>query len=128
MLFVASIGGVELDVVVRNSGVRSGREVVQVYVEPGPGADDPDRPLRWLGGFAVADVAPGATATVSVRVPARALQTWDPTARRWRPGSGRHRLRVGRSIRDLRLVVDEPPDDPLAPLPTRTATHNKETP
>ena len=30
----------------------------------GPGADDPDRPVRWLGGFAVVHVAAGAHATV----------------------------------------------------------------
>jgi len=101
-------GDVELRVTVANSGPRPGRETVQVYVEPAAAvlAADPARPVRWLGGFAVVDVAPGDRATVAVRVPARALQTWDTAAGGWTTPHGTYRLRVGRSVRDLRLDVD----------------------
>ncbi|MFI2293560.1 beta-glucosidase [Isoptericola sp. NPDC019571] len=95
-------------VTVRNSGARPGREVVQVYVTPPPGtADtDPARPVRWLGGFAVVDAAPGERATAEVRVPRRALQTWDTAAGGWTTPPGTYRLTAGRSVRDPRLDVD----------------------
>ncbi|MDO8147222.1 glycoside hydrolase family 3 C-terminal domain-containing protein [Isoptericola sp. b515] len=101
--------GAVVRVRVRNTGPRSGREVVQVYVEPpaGTAVRDPARPVRWLGGFAVVDVAPGGTAEVDVTVPRRALQTWDAHAG-WTTPSGTYRLVAGRSVRDLRWPVDVP--------------------
>ncbi|PUB31603.1 beta-glucosidase [Promicromonospora sp. AC04] len=88
-------------VTVRNTGPRAGREVIQVYLEaPGGGLS---RPVRWLGGFAVADVPAMGSATVRVPVPARALQVWDPQAKGWTTPPGTYRLRTGRSVADLRL-------------------------
>lgn len=95
-------GAVELAVTVTNSGPRAGREVVQVYLEP-PADADPGRPVRWLAGFSVVTADAGEQVTASVRVPARALQVWDVAARRWTTPPGTYRLRIGRSIRDLRL-------------------------
>jgi beta-glucosidase len=89
-------------VTVRNTGRRSGREVVQVYVEAPDGG--PSRPVRWLGGFATADVPAMGSATVRVPVPARALQVWDPEAKDWTTPPGTYRLRTGRSVADLRLT------------------------
>jgi len=89
-------------VTVRNTGRRAGREVVQVYVEAPEGG--PSRPVRWLGGFAVADVPAMGSATVRVPVPARALQVWDPQAKEWTTPPGTYRLRTGRSVGDLRLT------------------------
>ncbi|MFE5293186.1 beta-glucosidase [Isoptericola sp. NPDC056618] len=99
---------VVVHVTVRNTGARPGREVVQVYVTPPPGtADtDPARPVRWLGGFAVVEAAPGERATADVRVPRRALQTWDTAAGGWTTPPGTYRLTAGRSVRDPRLDVD----------------------
>lgn len=95
-------------VTVRNTGSRPGREVVQVYVSPpaGTATTDPARPVRWLGGFAVVDAAPGERATAEVRVPRRALQTWDATAGGWTTPPGTYRLTVSRSVRDPRRDVD----------------------
>ena len=87
---------------VRNTGRRAGREVVQVYVEAPDGG--PSRPVRWLGGFAVADVPAMGSATVRVPVPARVLQVWDPQAQDWTTPPGTYRLRTGRSVADLRLT------------------------
>ncbi|MFJ3407286.1 beta-glucosidase [Promicromonospora sp. NPDC090134] len=89
-------------VTVRNTGSRAGREVVQVYVEAPAGG--PSRPVRWLGGFAVADVPAMGSATVRVPVPTRALQVWDPQAKGWTTPPGTYRLRTGRSVADLRLT------------------------
>ncbi|MFE6968783.1 beta-glucosidase [Isoptericola sp. NPDC057653] len=111
-------GDVVVRVTVRNTGVRAGREVVQVYVVPpaGTAAADPARPVRWLGGFAVVDAAPGERATVDVRVPRRALQTWDTATGGWTTPPGTYRLVVSRSVRDPRLDVEV--DVPPGPLPT----------
>jgi len=99
---------VAVHVTVRNTGSRPGREVVQVYVTPpaGTATTDPARPVRWLGGFAVVDAAPGERATAEVRVPRRALQTWDAAAGGWTTPPGTYRLTASRSVRDPRRDVD----------------------
>jgi len=81
---------------------------VQVYVTPpaGTAAADPDRPVRWLGGFAVVDAAPGERATAEVHVPRRALQTWDAATGGWTTPPGTYRLTASRSVRDPRLGVE----------------------
>ncbi len=60
--------------------------------------------MRWLGGFAVADVPAMGSATVRVPVPTRALQVWDPQTQGWTTPPGTYRLRTGRSVADLRLT------------------------
>lgn len=94
----------QLRVQLTNTGERTGREVVQVYLEAPQ--DGPRRPPRTLAGFTTIEVEPGATATASITVPARAFQTWDPETADWRTPPGRYRLHVGRSSRDPRLTAD----------------------
>lgn len=100
-------GDVLVTATITNTGTRTGRETVQVYVEAPPTGEshDPraDRPVRWLGGFAVVDVAPGSTAHVPLTVPRRQLETWDTATDSWVLPAGEYRLRVGRSVRDLHL-------------------------
>ena len=90
-----------LRVTVRNTGPRPGREVVQAYVAgPRPG---PDRPVRVLGAFGSAQAAPGQTAEVVLRVPARVFASYDAEAGGWTWPRGAFTIDVGRSSRDLRL-------------------------
>lgn len=96
-------GSLSVGVEVRNTGLRAGREVVQVYVEPPAGSD---RPVRWLGGFTVVHAERRAVAHVQVEVPVSALRTWDPTSSGWVVPAGQYRLGVGRSSADLRRWVD----------------------
>jgi len=87
-------------VTIANVAERDGREVVQLYLS----ADGDDtRPVRWLAGFAVADVAAGGTATVDVPLAHRSFETWSTDAAGWTLNAGTYRLRAGRSSRDLRL-------------------------
>jgi beta-glucosidase len=86
---------------VRNSGTRSGREVVQAYLE-GP-EDDPARPLRALAAFASVAAEPGQTVDVRLTVPARAFSRFDEEKRAWVTHPGAYTLHMGRSSRDLRL-------------------------
>jgi beta-glucosidase len=91
----------ELRVIVRNTGARPGREVVQAYLAGPPG--DPARPVRLLAAFGIAEAAPGERAEVSLRVPARAFARYAEDAGGWEWPGGQFTLHVGRSSGDLRL-------------------------
>ena len=93
--------GLTVEVTVRNTGRREGREVVQAYVA-GP-ALGPGRPVRVLGGFGTVTAAPGAAATVTLTLPARVFARYDEHAGRWDWPPGQFTIAVGRSSRDLRL-------------------------
>ena len=88
-------------VVVRNTGRRTGREVVQAYLEP-PTAD-PGRPVRALAAFAAVTAAPGEPAEVRLTVPARSFARYDEAAGAWVRPSGEYTVRIGRSSADLPL-------------------------
>jgi beta-glucosidase len=92
--------GRELSVTVRNTGSRTGREIVQCYVAP----VEPDdaRPRRWLAGFAVATAEAGASTTVSIDVPGRTFEMWDGG---WRTVAGEYEIVAAHSIVDVRLVT-----------------------
>ncbi|MEV6288632.1 glycoside hydrolase family 3 C-terminal domain-containing protein [Kribbella sp. NPDC051770] len=90
-----------VQVALTNTGSRQAREVVQVYLEA---PDSPvERPVRWLAGFAAAELAAGESATLRVPVGRRALETWNVAQHRWEIPEGRYVFRAGRSSRDLRL-------------------------
>jgi beta-glucosidase len=96
--------GADLDLVVtvRNTGSRPGREVVQAYLAAPP---DAATPPRVLAAFGAVTAPPGASAEVTLRVPARAFARWDEGAEGWAWPSGQFTVHVGRSSRDLRLSV-----------------------
>src|ERR1022692_1911645 len=94
----------ELRVVVRNTGSRPGREVVQCYLA-GPPDNDATRPVRVLAAFSIAAAAPGESAEVTVRIPARAFARWDEKLDGWIWPHGPFTVAVGRSSRDLRLSL-----------------------
>jgi len=88
-------------VVVRNTGPRTGREVVQAYLEP-PTAD-PGRPVRALAAFTTVTAAPGEHAEARLTVPARAFDRYDEATQAWVRPSGEFTVRIGRSSTDLPL-------------------------
>ena len=97
--------GLEVEVLLRNTGDRAGREVVQVYLGPSPDlpghvAQAPKR----LAGYARVELAPGEERRVVVAVPARALEHWDTAADAWRRGTGERPVHVGASSSDIRLT------------------------
>ncbi|MDG4832708.1 glycoside hydrolase family 3 C-terminal domain-containing protein [Solwaraspora sp. WMMD1047] len=85
----------------RNTGARPGREVVQVYV--GPVEPDPERPERWLAGFATVTAAPGEEVTARVPLPHRATRTWVDGD--WRDAPTDYRVEAAHSLADRRLAV-----------------------
>ncbi|MET8700814.1 glycoside hydrolase family 3 C-terminal domain-containing protein [Kitasatospora sp. NPDC004723] len=93
----------EVVVRVRNTGGRTGREVVQVYLATD--GSDRTRPDRQLAGFAVVEAEPGGVATARITLPRRAVQSWDSTARAWRDNPGVHTVEAGPSAGDRPLAL-----------------------
>jgi beta-glucosidase len=89
-----------LTVTIENTGTRTSREVIQVYLDPTD--DDPVR----LAGWALAEaVAPGERRTVQVHLDPRALRRWTPDG--WHPIHG-GTLRVARGLGDVRIELTRP--------------------
>ena len=86
-----------VSVSVRNTGVRAGREVVQVYYRP-------DAATIRLVGFAGVVAEPGQRATVTVDIDARAASRWDVQVHAWTSLVGGE-LRIGRSVEDVPLTL-----------------------
>ncbi|GAA3395975.1 glycoside hydrolase family 3 protein [Streptomyces roseoviridis] len=84
-----------------NTGERTGREVVQIYLAP---VEDPvERPARWLAGFASVEAAPGASVEVTVELPRRAFEIWDEDAHDWTLVGGAYEVLAAHSLADARL-------------------------
>ncbi|MFI5803250.1 beta-glucosidase [Streptomyces sp. NPDC051561] len=96
-----TLDGTTATVRIRNTGERTGREVVQVYLAPI--ADTVERPLRWLAGFASVQVAAGESTEVTVELPRRAFEIWDEAANAWSLVEGSYEVGAGRSIADRRV-------------------------
>lgn len=92
---------VTLTVPVRNTGERSGSEIVQVYVHE----DDPTipRPDRELHGFTKLHLDPGERQRASVTLDRDAFAYYDENG--WTVPSGTFTLLVGRSSRDVRATA-----------------------
>lgn len=99
--------GTTVTVRVTNSGARHGREVVQVYLAPAdaPTDADPERPARWLAGFAGVEAGPGESVDVVVELPRRSFEIWDETANSWAVVKGSYEILAGRSITDRRVAT-----------------------
>jgi beta-glucosidase len=95
----------QVSVTVRNTGSRAGREVVQIYV--GPATGDPDRPARWLAGFAGVTAGPGERGTVTIDLPERTFQRWvaRPARDGWQTVPGEYVVEAARSRGDVRLTA-----------------------
>jgi beta-glucosidase len=86
---------------VRNTGLRAGAEVAQVYIGD-PSATLP-RPVKELKGFARVELKPGETQRVSVTLDRRSLAYWDVNAKGWRVDPGRFVVYVGNSSANVPL-------------------------
>ncbi|KAJ6077026.1 hypothetical protein N7499_009007 [Penicillium canescens] len=107
----------ELSVEVTNTGTRPGQDVVQVYVSfPEDVAEHrglgwlretiefPDRVLR---NFEKIRLKPGEMTTVKMTLTRKDLSYWSVRSQNWvLPTEGKFRIWVGRSSRDLPLVVE----------------------
>jgi beta-glucosidase len=111
-----------VEVMVRNTATRRGKEVVQVYVA-GPTVGYPA-----LKGFATLTLEPGVAETVSVLLDQRAFAHWSSEDHGWRVSPGDYDILVGRSSQDIRarttlwidsagrLALRAPTSSPLSTL------------
>ncbi|WP_223279313.1 beta-glucosidase [Streptomyces sp. SDr-06] len=88
---------------VRNTGARTGRETVQIYLVPV--ADTVERPRRWLAGFASVEAGPGEAVEVEIPLRGRAFEIWDEEAGEWVFVPGQYEVRACRSLADVCLSV-----------------------
>lgn len=94
-----AVDGSEAVVTLTNTGARAGREVVQVYLAPA--RPDPNRPERWLAGFANVFAHPDETVTVRVPLPSRSFQIWAEGG--WQTVPGDYRVIAAHALDDDRL-------------------------
>ncbi|MEU9235292.1 beta-glucosidase [Streptomyces subrutilus] len=96
---------------VTNTGARTGREVVQVYLAPRADPSDgapsaaAERPASWLAAFAGVEAGPGESVETEIALPARAFEIWDEEAGGWRRIGGSYEVRASHSHGDTRLTA-----------------------
>jgi len=88
---------------VANIGDRTGKCVVQVYLDP----QLPGRP-RVLAGFASCRLAPGEQTTVTVGLDPHVFRVWNVAADAWEPLGGTHRLEIGTSATEVLHTISIP--------------------
>ncbi|KAK1501095.1 beta-glucosidase [Colletotrichum abscissum] len=81
---------------IKNTGGVAGQEISQLYLD---GTDS----LKHLRGFEKVALEPGQTETVTLSLTRRDLSEWDTVSQNWKLRTGRIRLWVGASSRDIRL-------------------------
>jgi beta-glucosidase len=92
----------EVSLAVKNTGSRSGHEVVQLYERAFPASDGV--PLQSLRGFERVLLQPGEERRVRFRLkPAEDLARYDVTSKAFVALPGEHEIQVGASSRDIRL-------------------------
>ena len=88
----------QVSVDVTNTGTRSGREVVQLYVAPHKGGVI--RPVRELKGFAKVKLEPGETQTVKFTLTSRSFAYWNMALNNWHVESGHYDIEIRKNARD----------------------------
>ncbi|MNB99845.1 Thermostable beta-glucosidase B [compost metagenome] len=92
---------VQVRVTVKNTGSRTGQEIVQLYV--GDVQSSVIRPLQELKGFQKVELQPGEAREVSFTLNKRAFAYYNVQLGDWHAESGTFRIGVGASSRDIRL-------------------------
>lgn len=95
-----SSGALQASIDIRNSGDRSGDEVVQLYVTHLN--SKVERPIEELKGFERVHLAAGETKTVMLPLEANSLRYWDTAAGHWVLEPDQVEIRVGASSDDIR--------------------------
>lgn len=105
-------GNIYVEVDLRNSGMRSGAEVVQIYTSE----DQPTvlRPVKELKSFARKELAPGEKVRMKFDIPVSELGFWDDTASRRVLNPGSYTIHIATSSAHIpisrRIVLDSSPD------------------
>lgn len=87
---------------VTNTGERSGKEVIQLYVAPKMKCRVA-RPFKELKGFQKVELIPGETKEITFQLSDRSFAYYDTTISDWFVESGAYEIQIGTSSRDIRL-------------------------
>ena len=91
---------VQVDLQVKNTGKREGAEVIQVYVEQPERNGEPPRQLR---AFTNVDLDAGQSKSVRLDLNPRSFSIYDLDLHSWKMPTGKYKILVGTSSRDLPL-------------------------
>jgi beta-glucosidase len=91
----------QVRVTIRNSGKRTGAEVVQLYIHDGHSTID--RPVKELKGFARVELKAGESKDVTFNLDRDAFAYYSTAKNGWIAEPGKFEIQVGASSRDLRL-------------------------
>jgi beta-glucosidase len=100
-----ALTGHRVTVTVTNTGSRSGKHVVQVYLSRAS-ESHVDRPALWLAGFALVNAEPGEKVTATIDLEGRSLQYWSVDDHAWRTEPGTYLVHVGTSVADLHDPIE----------------------
>lgn len=95
---------VQVSVTVKNTGSRAGKEVVQLYVSDVESSVI--RPLQELKGFGKIELQPGEERIVTFTLDKRSFAYYNVKLADWHVESGRFKISVGASSRDIRLSTE----------------------
>ena len=97
--------GYEVSVVVKNTGERDGKEVVQLYVSA-PDNKAANKPAKELKAYAKTRLLkPGESETVTLVVKAADLASFDEAASAWVVAAGDYQFLVGASSQDIKATL-----------------------
>jgi beta-glucosidase len=92
---------VKVSVEVKNIGKMQGKEVVQLYVAAEGGSII--RPAKELRGFEKVELAPGESKIVTFTLDKRAFAYWNTKLQDWHVESGKYKILIGKSSRDVEI-------------------------
>ena len=99
----AADGGLTVSFTLKNTGSVASDEVPQVYLGQPQQPQSGEFAIHTLVAFDRVHLAPGASRTVTIAVPARRLDYWSESANRWTRATGPRPVLVGSSSRNLPL-------------------------
>ena len=94
-----------LSLTVENKGAMDGDEVVQAYIHHYADSSLTRMPFGELKAFRRVSVPHHGKKDVTLRIPMRELQKWDPESRQWKLYPGMYKIVLGSNSRDEKLVA-----------------------
>ena len=85
---------------ITNTGKRKGAEVVQLYIQSPPEAEEPPKQLK---GFEKIVLEPEESRVVALTLDGDSVAAWDAKNHEWKVHPGTYSIMIGSSSRDIRL-------------------------